>query len=153
MARPSKLTPEVLSTVSSYLAVGSTLEVAASAAGVGTRTLERWLQRARELVDRVEQHRRVESRDRVYLELMEAITTREAEAEVKALATIQKSALGGDWRAAAWYLEKRHPDKYGVRRRPVGRPLGAGSAPDRRPGSGSPATEPPRLRLASSSSS
>ncbi len=61
--------------------------------------------------------------------------------KVKALASIQKAALGGTWQAGAWLLERQFPEEFaatkGERARPgTGRPTGASSAPDRveRPG-------------------
>jgi len=63
-----------------------------------------------------------------------------AELKVKALASIQKAALGGTWQARAWLLERLFPEfaaTKGERARPgTGRPTGASSAPDRveRPG-------------------
>lgn len=143
MARPSKLTDEMRGRIAQLLVAGCSIEVAASAAGVHPRTLERWLARAQQLHDRDEAGKRIDARDRIYLQLLDEVRSAQAQAEVKMLATIQQAALAGTWQAAAWFLERTIPERYGGARRKPGRPLGASSAPDR------PGTQPapPRLRL------
>lgn len=50
-----------------------------------------------------------------YVELVDAVESARASAEVRALANIQKAAGEGTWQAAAWYLERSYPDKWGRR--------------------------------------
>lgn len=72
---------------------GATMALAARAAGISPRTLRRWR-------DRHEGFNRKVQRAK-------------AEAGADALDTINAAADEGDWRAAAWMLEKRFPDQYG----------------------------------------
>ncbi|MGD9644309.1 MAG: hypothetical protein AB7U73_01265 [Pirellulales bacterium] len=51
----------------------------------------------------------------------------EFEGEINALATI-KSAGASDWRAMAWYLERRHPDRW-ARREHITAKVNTGEAP------------------------
>lgn len=154
MARPTKLTPKTRDEIVKLLASGASIANVATAAGVDSRTLERWLARARELRKRQDAKQRIRAEDRIYLELDDALDKSRALVIVEGVATVRKAALAGDWRAAAWFLERVAPDEYAPPRSSgrMGRPLGSGSAPDRRPGSG-PAMlpgEPPRLQLATS---
>ena len=120
-----------------HLESGSSLEVAARAAGVARRTLQRWLAAGVEAEAAAEQ-RELNEREQAYLDLREAAEEARARAQVRALATIQKAALDGSWQAAAWFLERVFPDEFSTKRprgKGVGgRPVGATSAPDRRPG-------------------
>lgn len=45
-------------------------------------------------------------------ELWKAVERARAEAIVRAVAQIQKAANQGDWKAAAWWLERAMPDTY-----------------------------------------
>jgi hypothetical protein len=72
---------------------GATMEMAAKAAGISRATLHRWRDR-HEGFDRKVQRAR-------------------AEAGLDSLDVIESAADEGDWRAAAWMLEKRYPDQYG----------------------------------------
>lgn len=50
--------------------------------------------------------------------LFRVMTSRaRGEAEIRALTLIQRAANEGSWQAAAWYLERSHPDKWGKRER------------------------------------
>ena len=132
------LTDEVRELIVRHLESGSSLEVAARAAGVARRTLQRWLAAGEEAEAAAEVGSKLSARERAYLELREAAGVARARAQVRALATIQKAGLDGSWQAAAWFLERVFPEEFSARRQREkgagGRPLGATSAPDRRPG-------------------
>lgn len=135
-----KLTDEVHAKIVEQLASGCTLEVAARAAGVTKRTLASWLAKGRDAEQAEAEGRRLTADARRCLALLYAAEEARAKVEVRALATIRKAMVDGTWQAAAWYLERTHPDRYAAKRRPNagGRPAGAVSAPDR-------VAEPPRL--------
>jgi hypothetical protein len=48
-----------------------------------------------------------------YKEFRESVEQAEAEAEVAAIARIRQAADGGDWKAAGWYLERKHGERWG----------------------------------------
>jgi len=91
--RSRKYHPEVVAKIEQALSVGATYALAAAYAGISADTLTRWQDRYTEFADKV---RLAEGRG--------AITS---------LAQIQKAATDGDWRAAAWKMEKRYPADYG----------------------------------------
>ena len=50
-------------------------------------------------------------------EVWEAVLKARAEAVVRAVTQIQKAAHQGDWKAAAWWLERALPETYSVKTR------------------------------------
>ena len=113
--RPTKLTPEALERVEQLVRAGTTIDVAAAAAGVNRATIYRWLAagekarkgtHTRELRDRVERAR--------------------AESESVLVARIGAAAAKGSWQAAAWLLERRWPERW---MKPTERPLPEASTP------------------------
>jgi hypothetical protein len=102
MGRPSKLTDAVTKTITDAIAIGATYQAAAEYAGVGYSTFLAWMARKK----------------KPYVAFQEAVMAANAKARVSLLSRIQKSAQGsdkhpGDWRAAAWILERRFSDEYG----------------------------------------
>lgn len=83
---------------------GNYLETACSYAGIGYTTLRRWVAKADDPDAPPE-----------YQEFKEALEKARADAEVGALAKIQKAASEGAWQASAWYLERSRPEKWGRR--------------------------------------
>lgn len=108
--RPPKLTPEVTETVISALKVGAYLEVAAAFAGVDIPTLHRWLRKG--------QSARYKT---IYSEFRAAILQASAQCDVKDLLTID-AATKEYWAAAAWRLERRHPEHWAIRGMDTPRP-------------------------------
>ena len=97
MGRPTKLTPEVTKTITDAIAIGATYQAAAEYAGVGYSTFLAWMVK----------------KAKNYVAFQEAVTGANAKARISLLAAIQKPAREGDWRAAAWILERRFGDEYG----------------------------------------
>jgi hypothetical protein len=100
--RPSKLTPEVQGKIVTAIRAGNYAQVAAVYAGITERTYYRWM----ELGERARGGR--------YLQFFQAVKAAEGEAEVRAVAIIQKK-MPDDWRAAMSYLERKHPKRWGRR--------------------------------------
>src|SRR4051794_33521992 len=106
MARPTKLTREVLDRIVQAIRAGNHREIAARSAGIGESTLYRWLARGRELERGL--HR----------ELVDAVAAAEADAEVHAVAVSRKAIVNGNPAAACRYLERRHPERWGRQHTP-----------------------------------
>ena len=47
-----------------------------------------------------------------YIEFLDALRKAEAEAVIRNVEVVTKAAQDGDWRAAAWFLEHKYPDKW-----------------------------------------
>ncbi len=99
----SAYTPAVAAKLVELISAGMSRERACRAIGVGARTLRDWLTRERR-------------GDATYGgDLGERLRQAEAKAEGDALDQIRAAARDGAWQAAAWYLERRYPDRYGRR--------------------------------------
>ncbi len=103
--RPSKLTPEVQEKVLQALGLGNTRAHAAVYAGVGERTFRRWMAEGQE------------EGEGPYTELRQAVLAAESRAQMLATGCIAKAIRDGDWKAAAWMLERRVPEHYAPRSR------------------------------------
>jgi hypothetical protein len=104
VARPSKLTPSTLERIVTAVRAGSFVGPACLAAGIAPSTYYRWM--ALGEVEETGPHR----------DFVDAIREAEAAAELAALAIVTR-AMPQDLRAAFWYLERRHSERW--QRRPV----------------------------------
>jgi len=83
---------------------GAPMHHAAAAAGIGERTLQTAMARARD-------------GDPRYVPLLREMEEAEGGMVTRALGVIRRAAEEGQWQAAAWLLERRHPDHFGRRDR------------------------------------
>jgi hypothetical protein len=97
--RKPKLTWQVQQEIVGYLRTGAYLETAASAVGIHRTTLFRWLKKGEEA-----------SRGR-YHDFYRAVSQAQSEFEIRSHVTILKAGQV-DWKAAAWGLERRFPERY-----------------------------------------
>ncbi len=95
--RPIKFTEGRAKQICKLIAEGNHRAVAARAVGIGERTLYDWI--------------------RDYPHFSQAIKKADALAEIEYLNIIHKRAKKS-WVAAAWYLERRHPERYSRNRLP-----------------------------------
>jgi len=125
--RPGKLTPELQKKICAYIAAGNYLITACRAVGIDKATYLHWLERAE-----------VEATNGggIYNDFLIAVKEAEAKQEAaivarlvdasmpgvrkKVVRTDEKGGIsteevetGGEWLAAATYLERRHPERYG----------------------------------------
>jgi len=101
---PSKFNEDRAERLLQAVRGGNYLETAARFAGISYPTLRRWIQKADDPDAPPE-----------YEEFRDALEKARADAEVLALAKIQKAATEGAWQASAWYLERSAPEKWGRR--------------------------------------
>jgi hypothetical protein len=92
MARPTKRTPEREQRLLGVIRAGATKRAACASAGITEDTLANWLRR--------------------YSDFSDLYARAEAEAEVTHNVNISRAARAGDWRASAWWLERRRPTDY-----------------------------------------
>ena len=113
MARPTLLNPARQARIVEALRLGATYRMAAACGGIEYRTLRNWMFRGEQ------------DGEGPYFAFSDAIKGAESEAAISALMTINKAASNGTWQAAAWLLERRHPEEWG-KHRTIDRPqLGA----------------------------
>ena len=104
----TKLTQEKIEEICSRLVKGLSVEAASEAAGIHRNTLYNWLKKAQE-ADASELH----------LRLVDEVREAQALAEETLVDVMRRAALegsSGDWRAAAWLLARRHPDRWSEKR-------------------------------------
>ena len=102
MPRPSKLTDDTKRKLVLALRAGNDQKVAAQMAGIGETTFYRWMEMGEK-----------ENAQKEYREFWELVKRAIAEAEIDAVARIQQAAQNGRWQAAAWWLERKHPERWG----------------------------------------
>jgi transposase len=102
MGRRTKLTPEVHNLIVEAIRVGNYVETSAQAAGITKQTLYRWLEQAED-----------DNADQIYRDFRDALESARAEAEKMDLEIITRAAHDGSWQAAAWKLERKHPNRWG----------------------------------------
>jgi hypothetical protein len=106
--RPTKLTAQCRDDLTILLAHGVPVGVAAKSVGVSARTLRRWMQES-DLRERVAEIRAARRGD-----------PGGSGARLEArLAVLILKASEHDWRASAWWLERRYPERWGAERSPV----------------------------------
>ncbi len=122
MARPTALDADTHQIIIASLNGGSLLGDAAERASVTRRTLMRWLERGRHYRDALSTDSTTES-DKPFYELLVNVERTTASVRIRMSARILAAADGtkdkpGDWRAAAWYLERSQPEVWGRRNVP-----------------------------------
>ncbi len=101
--RRCKLTPELQDRIVELIRAGNYIETVCQAVGIGKTTFYRWLERGRNS----------KTKKGKFWEFWNAIKKAESEAEAFYLDQIRKAAVEGRWQAAAWYLERKYPDRWG----------------------------------------
>ena len=97
-SRPTKLTPERRDALLKWLRGGLPLETAARLTGVSPSTVQSWRKQSR-------------AGRAGYRNFETEVLTAMAEGEAIHVARIAEAGRG-NWRAAAWLLERMHPEKW-----------------------------------------
>jgi len=112
MARPTKLTPELTRQITSYIQKGNTPTTSATLAGISPSTYFNWMSKG-------------SNQQPGFMEFSESIKHACARSIANRVAHISRVADSGNWRAAAWMLERMAPESFGknsTRAPEVGRP-------------------------------
>lgn len=96
--RPTRCTDAMIVQLVALIADGMTYALAAEACGIATETFRQWM-------------RKGESGEQPYDALVVQLQRAQALGAHALLLKVQ-SAADQDWRAAAWLLERRHPESY-----------------------------------------
>ncbi len=102
MAGPTKLSAARRKQICEALSNGNSRKASAESAGISRRTFQRWMSRGK-----------VE-KDGAFGAFHRDVIKAEAEAVCDAVSCLRKAAHK-NWRAAAWWLERRHPKEWGAR--------------------------------------
>ena len=102
--RKPKLTPEVQAAICQAIRAGNYNGVAANYAGIGESTFYLWMAQGEQ------------AKSGPKLEFLEAIKKAESDAETRNVALIE-TAANQSWQAAAWWLERKHNERWGRKER------------------------------------
>lgn len=110
--RPTKLNEDLTHQVAALLRNGNYIETACLVAGISPTSYYLWRERGE-----ADQDAGVAT---VFSEFLEATTRARAEGKAMLLQMVRQAAQGspvkpGDWRAAAWILERTCPEEFGPR--------------------------------------
>ena len=102
--RPSKLTPAIKSKLLSMIRIGVPLQTACKCCNLDYATVKEWIQRGKGTHS---------SRGKTpeFSAFADSYDKAIGECECNLIARIQQSA-SHDWKAAAWLLARRHPDRW-----------------------------------------
>lgn len=115
-ARPGRiplLNTQTQDKIVSAVRAGSYLDDAAALAGVSRHALFEWLAKGRQAQEKANTGHDLTDRETLYADFTDAVETARAEAQLRNVAIIQKAANEGTWQAAAWFLERTNPRKWG----------------------------------------
>jgi hypothetical protein len=104
VARPTKLTKATQERICAALREGNYFSTACEAAGVGESTAREWVARGEGRSER--------PAGPPFAAFAAAVKKARAEAEAHALRQVRDAAAEGTWQAAAWYLERAHPERW-----------------------------------------
>ena len=99
--RPSKLTPEVIKTLTDAIGLGASYVDACEAARISYSLFAEWMSKGK-------QQKKGE-----FVDFLEAIKAEEAAATLRHLAVINNAAAKGDWKASLEWLRRRRRAEWG----------------------------------------
>lgn len=100
--RPSKLTADIQNKIIEAIRAGAYVETAAAYAGINKTTFYDWLKKG------------ARGEAPAFVEFSNAVQKALASSEMRDIVTITKAAES-QWQAAAWRLERKHPNRWGRR--------------------------------------
>ena len=106
--RPTILTDEIQTKIIQALTGGNYLETACQYAGIQPRTAYLWLDKGR----KAQTQQNPTTNQQKYLNFLQAVEKAQATSETRNVALIQQAATE-TWQAAAWWLERTRPARYG----------------------------------------
>jgi len=105
MGRPSKLTEELQTEICEYIASGNTFKRACRLSGISDSIFYDWKAKGEK------------EKQGKYSEFLDTIKRSSEKFKQTNIDIIQQAAKGGTWQAAAWLLERKHPEEFGRRDR------------------------------------
>jgi hypothetical protein len=105
--RKCKLTDELAQRILDALSLGATHKTACRAASISKSTFYGWLKKGDD------------EADGLFRDFLDAVRHVEAQRECEGLAHIAEAGRV-DWRAEAWYLSRRYPERWGNGKRRIG---------------------------------
>lgn len=114
VGRPTKMNEVVADKILNAVRAGNYIETAAAHAGITKETLYAWLRRAAAEQERVMKNpgAKIRKSEAPFVQFSDAVNKAFADAEIRDVTLIANAATS-DWKAAAWRLERKFPDRWG----------------------------------------
>ena len=112
--RPVSLTDEVIKRICDELRQGGTKAAAAAASGYSLSAFMQWQAAGRKEIESIADGNPANRNKVQMVKFVEAMADAELVGEAELIRVIRR-ASEDHWQAAAWILERRHPEKYGRR--------------------------------------
>lgn len=107
--------PEIIKRLIEALRSGNYIDDACNYAGIAESTYYLWMDRGRQEKARIDAGQPADPTEAAWLDIYSEVQRARSEAVVRNVHLIQAAARGGTWQAAAWWLERTRPDKFGRR--------------------------------------
>ena len=107
------LTADVQDRIVTAIRAGSYLDDAAAYAGISRAVVFRWLAQGKDAQQRHEAGETLTDFETILIDFVDAVENARAQAVIRNVGIIQSAAQNGQWQAAAWYLERTNPRKWG----------------------------------------
>jgi len=115
VGRPTIFNEEKAAKLYNLIKAGNYIETASAVAGINKDTFYEWVKYGCRLKEgRKKKNKNITPEDMQFIEFSDAVEEALAIAEARDLKRIDDAAEN-DWRAAAWKLERRNPQRWGVR--------------------------------------
>jgi hypothetical protein len=98
------LNDEMIEKAKKYISAGNYANVVCQYLGISEVTYYKYINKGEEDIKN--------NIDSIFVKFIKAIKEAEAEAEMRAVASIQKAGSEGNWTAYAWYLERKHKKRW-----------------------------------------
>lgn len=103
--RHTVLNKKMIDRIAGKIKQGNYACVACQYVGISTRVYYKWIEKANEDIEN--------GKKSIYVQFFHAIKEAEAIAEDRNVQLIQKASVEeGSWQASAWYLERKHPERW-----------------------------------------
>lgn len=106
MGRPTLLNENTERIILKAVGIGMPIRLAAQLAGIDQRTLYGWKAKGK-------------NGEEQYVQFFHRLKETEMQAVEHALNVIHTAATSGDWKAASWLLERRHPEYFSSEKRRI----------------------------------
>jgi transposase len=110
--RPTVLSRAKHAVIVDAMRAGNFLETAAALAGIDSSTLRRWIRRGERERMRREAGQVAQSSENAFVRLALEVDLAAGAAQSEVVGRIIRAGQD-DWRASAWWLERRHVDEWG----------------------------------------
>ena len=111
MARPTKLTEELIQQIRGLIVLGLSYKLVADNIGVSEETFRKWRKQGTTLIE--EQKLLKTPMENLLIELAKTVKTANAEAVSRRLLRLDEGAKEGKHQIDMWFLERRFPEDFG----------------------------------------